>query len=321
MNLTIAMNPFEQALSSDHPVILDGGLATELEQRGHDISTHLWSAALLQTDPQAIIDVARAFLEAGAQCVTSASYQASRGGFIAQGLSAEEADALMLLSVELAVIARQQHLRANPQSTSEPAVEPFVAASIGPWGAAQADGSEYTGRYRADETELREFHQLRLRLFDHSTADVLACETIPNRLEAVVLCDLLRQVDTPAWISFCCTDASRISDGTPLREVARLFRQHPRVAAIGVNCTEPKLIVPLIGELRAGAPDKAVIVYPNSGESYDVASHNWSGTARPEQCAIDAVKWREAGASMIGGCCRTRPQHIAAIRRVLADHV
>jgi homocysteine S-methyltransferase len=305
------MNLFEKTLSSDVPVILDGGLATEFERRGHDISTHLWSAALLQSDPQTIVDVSREFLESGAQCVTSASYQASREGFMSLGLSIEEADALIVKSVGLASTARQQHMLAYPDT--EP--QPFVAASIGPWGAAQADGSEYTGHYNTDEAALIAFHEPRLRLLDQSGADVLACETIPNQREARVLCDLLQTVRTPAWISFCCRDERHISDGTPLLEVARLFRDHPRVLAIGINCTEPQFVTQLIGEIRAAAPHKAVIVYPNSGEVYDAQTHGWSGSTSLTECAVDAGRWRDAGATLIGGCCRTGPEHIAAIRR------
>jgi homocysteine S-methyltransferase len=304
------MNPFEKAIASGSPVILDGGLATELERRGYDIGTKLWSAKLLQSHPEAIIDVNRAFLEAGAQCVTSASYQASREGFLTLGLSADEADALILHSVNLAKTARRQHLDAYPETQPRP----FVAASIGPWGAMQSDGSEYTGCYAVDETALSDFHRRRLVLLDQSGADVLACETIPNLLEAQVLCALLRSVDTPAWVSFCCRDEHHISDGTPLREAAGLFRDHPRVLALGINCCAPHLLPALIPEIIAAAPGKAIIVYPNSGETYEVGNNSWSGSARLDECADDAVRWSEAGATLIGGCCRTGPEHIAAMR-------
>jgi len=304
------MSTFEKALLEDEPVLLDGGLATELETQGFDIAGVLWSAALLESNPGAIIDAHRAYLDAGAECIISASYQASRQGFMSLGLSAAAADKLIASSVELACTARSEFLAANPATNRSP----MVAASVGPYGAALADGSEYTGSYDASAAELREFHKSRLEILDRSGADVLACETIPDIVEAEVLCDLLRDVATPAWISFSCRDEERISDGTMLREAAAMFANHPRVLAIGINCTPPGLITALIGEARKGSPLTAIVVYPNSGETYHAADNSWSGTACNLDGAFPITKWRDSGAKLIGGCCRTGPAHIAAIR-------
>jgi len=307
-------NLFAEALKRPEPILLDGGLATELEARGYDISTDLWSAGLLQSDPQAIIDVHRAFLDAGARCIISASYQASRQGFMSLGLSAKDADELIASSVSLARTARQQYLDDN--SGADPA--PIVAASVGPYGATLHDGSEYTGNYSIGQNALRDFHEERLPILDRAGADVLACETIPDYQEAQVLCELLENVKSPAWISFSCRDELHISDGTPLAEVADLFRDHPKVLAIGINCTAPRLISSLIDQVKAAAPDKAIVVYPNSGEKFDAEDRSWSGTVSPGECAAAAQSWRDAGAKLIGGCCRMGPQHIGAIREQLA---
>jgi homocysteine S-methyltransferase len=166
---------------------------------------------------------------------------------------------------------------------------------------------------------LREFHRHRLELLDHSGADVLACETIPDYQEAVVLSELLRSAVTPAWVSFSCKDGQRISDGTPIRKCAELFRNHPTVLAVGVNCTPPQFIPSLIRELREAIPDKAVVVYPNSGERYEAASNTWHGTATPLECGIAAQHWLRAGARIIGGCCRMGPGHIHQMRERLAS--
>lgn len=293
---------------------LDGGLATELESRGHDIGTRLWSAALLASKPAAIIDAHRVFLEAGAEIVISASYQASIEGFKSLGLAEQEAEELIISSVDLACTARKQFCRAHPDITHKP----LVGASIGPYGATLHDGSEYTGNYTVDEPGLREFHERRLTLLDGTDADFLACETIPNRLEAGVLRELLEKVRLPAWVSFCCRDEHRISDGTPLREVCALYRQHPRVLALGINCTSPQFVTSLIGEIRRAAPDKAIVVYPNSGETYDVAANSWFGDASPAGFADFAQRWRMAGATIIGGCCRIGPPQIAAVHDSLS---
>lgn len=307
------MNKFERALKERRVVILDGGFATQLESMGFDIGGELWSARLLDTNPRAIIDAHRAYLDAGADCIISASYQASRRGFMAMGKTAEEADRLIVSAVDLALAARQQFLVDNP-SVDPP---PLVAASIGPYGAAQHDGSEYTGDYDISEEDLRDFHAERLQLLDQSGADVLAVETIPNFGEAKILSKLLERANTPAWVSFACRDGEHISDGTKLSDAAALFANHPRVLALGVNCTPPEFVTALIGEVRRVASEKPVIVYPNSGETYHSEDNSWSGKACDFDRDFNVLAWREAGAKLIGGCCRTGPDHIATIRDLL----
>jgi homocysteine S-methyltransferase len=308
------LEPFEEALARGETLLLDGGLATELERRGIDLDTELWSAALLRDDPQAIVDVHRSYLEAGADCLISASYQASREGLQKIGLHASEADELIASSVSLAIAARRQFL---DESGSTQRV-PLVAASVGPYGAILHDGSEYTGDYDTDRASLTEFHAARLSLLDASAADILACETIPNAVEAGVLAELLVHASTPAWVSFCCRDSAHVSDGSRVRDTAAMFAGHPRVFAVGVNCTAPQYVEGLIAEVRAGAPDKAIVVYPNSGEIYDAATNSWSGIATPLEFGKAALSWRRAGAQIIGGCCRTGPLHIAAMKASLS---
>jgi homocysteine S-methyltransferase len=266
--------------------ILDGGLATELEARGHDLSDALWSARLLRDDPDAIRGVHRAYVEAGADCVITASYQAT--------LERIPADALRL-SVKLAREAKPK----------------IVAASVGPYGAARADGSEYTGVYDLNEGGLGGWHAPRFEILDASGADLLACETIPSFAEARALAGLLGK--TPAWFSFSCRDGERISDGTPIDECARFLGAFERVAAIGVNCTPPRFVESLVQRIRF-VTEKPIVVYPNSGERWDAARRCWAGTRDPGEFADMAVRWRDAGATMIGGCCRTGPAHIRELR-------
>lgn len=304
---------FLEALDRDRPILIDGGLATQLEALGCDIGNALWSASLLQTNPEAIVQAIRAYLDVGAECVATATYQASREGFATLGLSGDEANELMSLSVDLAVRARDEFLAANPDTD----YVPFIAASAGPYGAMLHDGSEYQGKYGVSAATLREFHEARLNLFDESEADILALETIPSRLEAEVLAELLSDCDTPAWISFSCGDDTHISDGTPITEVVAPFNDHPTVIAVGVNCTPPQFVPELVRKVRAAAPAKSVIAYPNSGEVYDAESGSWSGTVTPGDCATAALAWIEAGASIVGGCCRMGPEHIRAIRDVI----
>ena len=307
------MNKFVQALKGKQALILDGGLATQLESMGYDISGDLWSAKLLDTEPQAIIDAHRAYLEAGANCIITASYQASRRGFMSMGKTAEQADRLIASSVDLALTARREYLLDNP--TAESPI--LVAASVGPYGATVHDGSEYTGDYDVSEEELRNFHAQRLAVLDQCGADVLAVETIPNFAEAKILCELLAQVSTPAWVTFACRDAVHISDGTSLAIPVALFADHPQVLALGVNCTPPEFVTALIREVRRVAPRKAIVAYPNSGETYHVSDNSWSGTACDFDNDFNVLAWQEAGAKLVGGCCRTSPDNISAIKALL----
>jgi homocysteine S-methyltransferase len=194
---------------------------------------------------------------------------------------------------------------------------PLVAASIGPYGATLADGSEYTGDYAIPAAGLREFHEPRISLLDGSAADLIACETIPNIDEASVLAELLRTTGKPAWVAFSCKDGKHISDWSLLRDACALFTQHPGVLAVGVNCTPPQFISSLIAEARTGAPDKAIVVYPNSGETYHADDNSWSGDRQVAAFGFRVGDWWQAGARVIGGCCRTGPAEIAQIRDAL----
>jgi homocysteine S-methyltransferase len=307
------MNKFEQALRDDRVLILDGGFATQLETMGFDIGGALWSAILLDSDPRAIVKAHRAYLDAGADCIISASYQASRGGFMAMGKTAAEADRLIASAVELALTARQEYVDDNPTSSTPI----LVAASIGPYGATRHDGSEYTGVYDISAEDLYRFHEERLEVMDRTGADVLAVETIPNFREAEVLAELLERTKTPAWVCFACRDRKHISDGTRLSKSVALFADHPGVHALGINCTPPEYVKSLIAEVRHAAPRKPIVVYPNSGEIFHSENNSWSGKSCDFDNDFNVTAWRDAGARLIGGCCRTGPRDIAAIKRLL----
>jgi len=275
--------------------VIDGGLATQLEAQGCDLSNPLWSASMIQSDPLQIVAAHRIYLDAGAQIIISASYQTVDPNLVAG-------------AAHLALRARDEFVADNPS-----AVFPLVAASVGPYGAVRSDGSEYTGEYDKDRAGLVAFHEARIAQLDTSAVDILACETIPSIDEASALSELLIEVATPAWVSFSCRDDARISDGTSIEIAAQLFQDHPNVKAIGVNCTAPQHIEALIARIRVALPDMPVLVYPNSGEKFDAVRKTWSGTTTADDWVTAAAVWRAAGASIVGGCCRTTPEHVAAI--------
>lgn len=293
-------------VESGQPLLIDGGLGSELAARGYDVSSALWSAPLILQQPEAVLEVHRAYLDAGARCITTASYQASVPGLQRAGLKGDEIRAVFDRSVELACSARDDFLRAHPDCV----FEPLVAASVGPYGAYLADGSEYRGNYGLPDEALQEFHQQRLQWLEHSRADLIACETIPDLQEARVLAQLLASISKPSWVSFCCRDASTLHDGNPVSEAAACFNALPGVFAVGVNCCPGEQVEGLIKELRAATDGKLIVVYPNSGAQYDAALKRWHGHESMSQWSRQAAAWYDAGARIIGGCCRIGPDHI-----------
>lgn len=308
-------NPLLPFLRQNGFLVLDGGLATELEARGYDLSDELWSARLLIDEPEAIKEVHTDYLQAGADCIITASYQATIGGFMKRGLSEEEAVELLQFSIQLALDARDEFW--NDVANRHQRQRPIVAASIGPYGAALADGSEYTGDYDLDEGGLIEFHRRRFHILSGTEADILACETIPSFQETLALAQLLTEIPGRfAWFSFSCTDGYHISDGTPILDCAGRLDKLDQVAAVGINCTSPRFIPSLVREVRT-VTDKPIVVYPNSGEEYDPQQKRWLGITGSDDFATASRSWCAAGASLVGGCCRTGPDHIRQIRQSL----
>jgi homocysteine S-methyltransferase len=304
-------NPIQPFLDFQDALILDGGLATELEARGCDLGDELWSARLLLENPALIQQVHRDYYLAGADCGISASYQATIPALMARGLNEAEAIELIRLSVRLVGQARDQFW-AEP-AHREGRLRPIVAASVGPYGAALADGSEYSGDYDLDESGLVAWHQQRWHILANSEADMLACETIPAYGEMKALARLMAETpNMPAWVSFSCRDGQHINDGTPIAACAAFLDGVEQVVAVGINCTPPSFIPDLIRQVRS-ATRKSIVVYPNSGETYDAEHKVWLGQSVPAEFGTFSREWRKEGAALIGGCCRTGPDHIRQI--------
>jgi homocysteine S-methyltransferase len=311
MTLDAQGNPFAPHLAARGLVVLDGALATELESRGCDLNDPLWSARVLIEAPDLIRQVHEDYFAAGADVATTASYQASFEGFARRGLSHEASRALMARSIELACEARDRFW-SDPAHRAGRA-RPLVAASVGPYGAMLADGSEYRGHYGLSEQQLMDFHRPRLAALLAAGPDLLACETLPCLDEALALARLLPEFPSArAWISFSCRDGEHLCQGEPLAEAVAALDACEQVVAVGINCTAPEHIASLLACARA-ATSRPLLVYPNSGEHYDAEHKCWHGHGQAGAFADMARDWRRAGASLIGGCCRTGPEHIRAL--------
>lgn len=296
------------AARTGSPLVIDGGLGTAVESRGVDLGHELWSAALLRDDPDTLAEVHAAFIAADARIITTASYQATPLGFARASIPAEEGRRLIARSVEIA---------AEAAKTAEHPV--LVAGSVGPYGAALGDGSEYTGDYRLTADEFAAFHRPRIEALVSAGADLLAIETQPRLDEIRALTRLADEYGVPAWVSVTLTDPGdrssatpRLSDGTPLAHLAEAASTSASIEAIGVNCVRPALVAPALNELAAYT-DLPLIAYPNSGETYEPEAMSWQDTDEAGTGSWPVGEWTAAGARLIGGCCRTMPADIAAL--------
>jgi homocysteine S-methyltransferase len=293
--------------------VLDGGLATELEARGHDLSDRLWSARVLLTEPDAIEEVHLAYFRAGARVATTASYQATVPGFEAAGLDRAAALAAITRSVELARRARVRYADESGVAASDL----LVAGSVGPYGAMLADGSEYRGDYDPGPEALREVHAPRIEALLSAGVDILALETIPTVREATVLLDLIEDSGVRAWLSYQCRDGASTAAGDPFTEAVAVANGRSAVVAVGVNCTAPRF-VPALLAAAAATTDLPLVAYPNGGDRWDPASRRWvSAEAHGAYEPLAVAGWADR-ASWLGGCCGTGPDDIRALSDALA---
>lgn len=271
-----------RALLRSGPHVIDGGLATELESRGHDLSDALWSARVLADEPQEILAVHRAFAAAGARVLVSASYQVSREGFVAAGRTAAQADEALRAGVDLAREAAGTGV--------------LVAAGVGPFGAIRHDRSEYRGRYGVSRQRLVDFHAERLAVLAGAGPDLIAVETVPDAEEADAIAEALADhPDLPAWVSFSCRDGERTCAGQPVEEAAAAALSAPTVLAVGVNCIAPEHIGALLARL-SDATGAHLLAYPNG--------------------VGDVRQWtRIKRVALVGGCCGVGPKAIAEMAR------
>ena len=304
-------NRLNELLGQQEIIVLDGALATELENRGLSINDALWSAKILAEKPEEIQAVHYDYFCAGADIGISASYQATIPGFLAKGYTEQQADELIKQSVRILAKARERFWQEKGRLSQR--AYPILAASVGPYGAYLADGSEYRGNYGLSEEALFLFHRERMHILWEAGAEVFACETIPSLAEAKALARCMQEIPgANGWICFSCKNEKEICEGTPIAECAAQLEAAECISAIGVNCTAPEYVEGLIREIRS-VTNKPVVVYPNSGEQYNAVEKSWHGTTGVCDYAHWAKTWYAAGARLIGGCCRTTPKDIAQI--------
>ena len=317
------MGTFKELLEKQDVLILHGALGTELEALGYDISGKLWSAKYLLEEPSIIQDIHETYIAAGADLVTTSSYQATLPGLQEVGLSEAEARTVIAQTVDLAKAARDRIWDSISDAEKSKRPYPLISGDVGPYAAYLANGSEYTGDYgKISKEELKDFHRPRIAILIDQGVDLLALETIPNALEAAALVELLAEEfpQVEAYISFTIQESSSISDGTSLEAMVELVDTSKQILALGINCSSPLLFDAALEKL-ASLTNKYLVTYPNSGEVYDGQTQTW----RPKDVtAKDLVEhsqdWHEQfQVKILGGCCRTRPNDIKSLYQTFRD--
>uniref|UniRef100_A0A182PAF1 non-specific serine/threonine protein kinase n=1 Tax=Anopheles epiroticus TaxID=199890 RepID=A0A182PAF1_9DIPT len=321
-------------LSSRKVIVIDGGFSTQLtEHVGAQLDKDpLWTSRFNATNPGAVLETHLDYLKAGADCILTNTYQASIEGYM-DFLDLNEDESLQLIksSVELARRARTRYLAEKLENKSHKI--PWVVGSIGPYGAHLHDGSEYTGAYadHVPANRLQKWHRPRINAIIEAGVDALAIETIPCRMEAEALLDLL-SVEHPTvrfWISFQCRDGATLAHGENFAEtVIALWNRtkhlpNSNLLAIGTNCVNPQHVLPLlrsVHEQRAATSDNdriPLIVYPNSGEQWDAVAGCWRGAENLTPLEAYLPQWVEMGVKFVGGCCRTNARDIKRIKKTV----
>ena len=298
------MTPGPRAPLGDRVRVVDGGLGSTLEAAGADLAAPLWSAKALVEQPGLVQRVHESFFRAGADVAVTASYQVSEEGFVAAGRGPADARRALARSVEVA--------RAAAEGAGG---DRLVAASVGPYGAVLADGSEYHGRYGLSAAELTAFHRRRLAVLEDAGPDLLAIETQPTLAEAEAVLEALEGAGPRVWLTFTCVAGARTAGGDDLVEVGARVASHPRVAAVGVNCTAADDVADALAALDGtGLP---LVACPNAGGAWDAEARVWryAGPGALDPDRVDG--WVAQGARLVGGCCGVGPDDIAALRRTL----
>lgn len=301
----------EETLKRTGVMVIDGSMSTALEDLGCDLNDRLWTARALLDRPELVRRVHLEYFRAGADCGITNTYQATIPGLTAAGLTVSQAETAIVRAVELFQEARREWWASEGES--EGRAWPLCLGAVGPYGAYLADGSEYRGNYGVAPEVLRDFHRRRMELLWQAGADLLLIETQPSLAEALIEADIAEELGADYWVSFSCRDGRHIHEGDLLRDcAAALAAGRPHLKMIGVNCTPPQFVEALIGELRAGC-NLPIAVYPNSGEEYDAVTKTWHGSRDGVPFGDYARRWMRAGASAVGGCCRTVGSHVREV--------
>ncbi|MEX2143211.1 MAG: homocysteine S-methyltransferase family protein [Anaerolineales bacterium] len=289
------MNSFLQRLSEPRPMLLDGAMGTELERRGVDISTPLWSAIALLDSPELVEQVHQDYLQAGAELIITNTFRTHRRNLERAGM-AEQAARLTTLAASIAQIAiRESGKRAWVAGSMAPLEDSYIANAL-PAETYLAEHSEMAGNLAA------------------AGVDLLLVETISTIREAQAAAQAAHATGLPFGVSFICKADGLMFSGEALRDAVKAVQAH-QPSFLGINCSAAPSLQKALENLRA-ATSLPIAVYANPSHTEDYQHWDETEAGQPEVYAQYAQRWLEAGAQLVGGCCGTGPEHIAALSQL-----
>ncbi len=293
---------FAEAVWQRRPLLADGATGTMLQSMGLPVGEppERWTLE----NPEAVRSLARQYAEAGSQIVYTNTFGANRIRLKRFGLDNRVSE-LNILAVQLA--------REGVQQASRPASVPpsFVVASIGPTG----ELLEPFGDLLPEEA--RDAFAEQATALMEAGVDAFVCETFSDLTEALVCLQAVRSVaKVPVIVSMSFEESGRTMMGvSPEEAVSRLL--DAGAFAVGANCSiGPEVVERAVRAMKSVRPDAFLLAKPNAGKPQLVEGKTVY-PVNPEEMATFAVKMKELGVAIVGGCCGTTPAHIAAMAQAL----
>ena len=282
--------------------LLDGSMSFPMEHLGYNLKNKLWTGMALISDPDIIKNIHKDYINAGADYISTSTYQVSYDRLKNMGYQSSEIKKVFQKSVDLVK-------EAIKESGSKKEIK--IVGSFGPFASYDPNASEYVGEYNSTDDEIKNFHLNNINIIEETDLDIILYETIPCLREIKVLSKVLSQTNKEIWISITCNENIEFRDGSSFKEACKIISQIEQITTLGINCFSPLLFEKALKELKKYS-NKKTLVYPNSGEKYNPKDKYWSGKNEFNNLMIK--NWLSLSPDIIGGCCRVGYNNIKKMR-------
>ena len=282
--------------------LLDGSMSFPMEHLGYNLKNKLWTGMALISDPDIIKNIHKDYINAGADYISTSTYQVSYDRLQNMGYQSSEIKKVFQKSIDLVK-------EAIKESRSKKEIK--IVGSFGPFASYDPNASEYVGKYNSTDDEIKNFHLNNINIIEETDLDIILYETIPCLREIKVLSKVLSQTNKEIWISITCNENIEFRDGSSFKEACKIISQIEQITTLGINCFSPLLVEKALKELKKYS-NKKTLVYPNSGEKYNPKDKYWSGKNEFNNLMIK--NWLSLSPDIIGGCCRVGYDNIKKMR-------
>jgi homocysteine S-methyltransferase len=282
--------------------LLDGSMSFPLEQLGYNLKNKLWTGMALISDPDIIKNIHKDYINAGADYISTSTYQVSYDRLQNMGYQSSEIKKVFQKSVDIVK-------EAIKESRSKKEIK--IVGSFGPFASYDPNASEYVGKYNSTDDEIKNFHLNNINIIEETDLDIILYETIPCIREIKILSKILSQTNKEIWISITCNENIEFRDGSSFKEACKIISQIDQITTLGINCFSPLLVEKALKKLKKYS-NKKTLVYPNSGEKYNPKDKYWSGKNEFNNLMIK--NWLSLSPDIIGGCCRVGYNNIKKMR-------